>query len=205
MKEFEVLGDLLVRIIDKKATVQIEVGKTGTPPEIGFWTPSDRVLDLDDSEDIIRLKDRNKLFPVGHQWEILKWGFVLDDKMKAPLLVDCCSSEVGDKTQVKIKYELGANRELNDVDITIPIDSGIYPEVSQYDGEFHYNAQRNSLSWILKLIDTNNRQSSLQFTTAKVKGENFFPLQISSSKYTYAQINIFHVTSTTSDVNVEFS
>ena len=209
IQKFEVKGDLMLRITDSaKAAIRLQVSTGGADPKaFGFRTHPNVDRSLFTNQGIIGLKgnDPAKPFPTGSPCAILRWRFVSDDESRAPLLINCWPGEAGDESQVNIEYELGSNKELRDVVITIPVGSGNQPTVSQCDGEFVYNARSQSVEWRLALIDESNRQGSLEFSTARVDAGNFFPINVSfSSKYTYAPVSVSRVQAATTGENIEF-
>lgn len=93
------------------------------------------------------MKDASKPFPTGNPLAVLRWCFLSDEERKAPLLINCWPAEYGDESQVNIEYVLGANKELQDVVISIPVGSGNQHTVAQCDGEFVYSPRSQSVQW----------------------------------------------------------
>lgn len=207
IQNMEVKGDLMLRITDSsKAAIRLNVS-TGNAESSGiqFRTHPNVDRSLFASQGLIGLKDPSRPFPTGNPLGVLRWRLVTKDESKAPLLINCWPSDNGDESVVNIEYELGSNKELRDVVITIPIGSGNQPTVSNCDGEFVYNVRTQSVEWRLALIDESNSQGSLEFSTAAVDANAFFPVNVSfSSKYTYAPVSVSHVSLTTSGEAVEF-
>lgn len=207
IQNMEVKGDLMLRITDSsKAAIRVSVSTGNTEGSgIQFRTHPNVDRSLFSSQNLIGLKDPNRPFPTGNALGVLRWRMVTKDESKAPLLINCWPSDNGDESVVNIEYELGANKELRDVSITIPIGSGNQPTVSHCDGEFVYNARVQSVEWRLALIDESNSQGSLEFSTASVDANAFFPINVSfSSKFTYAPVTVSQVTMTSSGANVEY-
>lgn len=207
IQSMEVKGDLMLRITDSaKGSIRIQVG-TGSSESNGvqFRTHPNVDRTLFSTQGIVGLKDAKRPFPTGNPLGVLRWRLVTKDESKAPLLINCWPSDNGDESVVNIEYELGSNKELRDVVVQIPIGSGSQPNVSQCDGEFVYNARAQSVEWRLALIDESNSQGSLEFSTAAVDANAFFPINVSfSSKHTYAAVSVSQVVLTASGESVEF-
>lgn len=207
IQNMEVKGDLMLRITDSaKAAVRLQVS-TGAAEGSGiqFRTHPNVDRNLFSSQGLIGLKDSKRPFPTGNPLGVLRWRLVTKDESKAPLLINCWPSDNGDESVVNIEYELGANKELRDVVVSIPIGSGSQPTVSQCDGEFVYNQRTQSVEWRLAMIDESNSQGSLEFSTAAVDANSFFPINVTfSSKYTYAPITVSQVALVASGENVEY-
>lgn len=207
IQNLEVKGDLMLRITDSsKAAIRLNVS-TGDAESNGiqFRTHPNVDRTLFSSKGLIGLKDPKRPFPTGNPLGVLRWRLVTKDERKAPLLINCWPSDNGDESVVNIEYELGANRELRDVIVSIPIGSSGQPTVTQCDGEFVYNARSSSVDWRLSFIDQGNPQGSLEFTTGPVDANSFFPINVTfSSKYTYAPITVSQVSLNATGEAVEF-
>lgn len=207
IQSLEVKGDLMLRITDSaRAAIRLAVS-TGDADKNGiqFRTHPNVDRTLFSTQGLIGLKDPKRPFPTGNPLGVLRWRFVTKDESKAPLLINCWPSDNGDESVVNIEYELGANKELRDVVISIPLGSSTQPTVSQCDGEFVYNARTAAVEWRLALIDQSNPQGSLEFSTGSVDPNTFFPIDVSfSSKYTYAPVQVSQVTMNTSGEPVEY-
>lgn len=207
IQNMEVKGDLMLRISDSsKAAVRLQVS-TGDAESNGiqFRTHPNVDRTLFSTQGLVGLKDSKRPFPTGNPLGVLRWRLVTKDESRAPLLINCWPSDNGEESVVNIEYELGSNKELRDVVVTIPIGSGSQPTVSQCDGEFVYNSRQQSVEWRLAMIDASNSQGSLEFSTAAVDANAFFPINITfSSKYTYAPVTVSQVRLTASGENVEF-
>lgn len=205
IQSMEVKGDLMLRITDPaKAGLRLQVS-TGSADGVQFRTHPNVDRTLFSTQGIIGLKDPKRPFPTGNPLGVLRWRLVTKDESKMPLLINCWPSDNGSESVVNIEYELGANKELRDVVISIPIGSTSQPTVSQCDGEFVFNMRSQSVEWRLPLIDESNSQGSLEFSTAAVDANSFFPVNVSfSSKHTYASINVMRVGLVASGENVEY-
>lgn len=206
IQSLEVKGDLMLRITDSsKAAIRLAVSTGDADKAIQFRTHPNVDKTLFSTQGLIGLKDSNRPFPIGNPLGVLRWRLVTKDESMAPLLINCWPSDSGDESVVNIEYELGANRELRDVVVSIPLGSGTQPTVSQCDGEFVYNARSANVEWRLPMIDQTNPQGSLEFSTGAVDANTFFPIQVSfSSKYTYAPVQVSQVAMTVSGEPVEF-
>lgn len=207
ISNMEVKGDLMLRVTDSaKAAIQLHVD-TGKAEDHGiqFRTHPNVDRTLFSTKGLIGLKDATRPFPTGNPLGVLRWRFVTKDESKAPLLINCWPSDNGDESVVNIEYELGGNKELRDVVITIPIGSGSQPHVLQCDGEFVYNGRAQCVEWRLSSIDESNSQGCLEFSTAIVDANSFFPVNVMfSSKFTYAPVTVSQVLLNTSGEPVEF-
>eukprot|EP00178_Gracilaria_changii_P018939 TRINITY_DN549_c0_g1_i1.p1 TRINITY_DN549_c0_g1~~TRINITY_DN549_c0_g1_i1.p1 ORF type:complete len:643 (+),score=117.58 TRINITY_DN549_c0_g1_i1:154-1929(+) len=207
IQTMEVKGDLMLRITDSaKAAIRLQVNVGDAESKgIQFRTHPNVDRTLFSTQKLIGLKDPNRPFPTGNPLGVLRWRFVSKDESMAPLLINCWPSDSGSESVVNIEYELGANKELRDVVISIPIGSSSQPTVNQCDGEFVYNSRSQSVEWRLAIIDQSNSQGSLEFSTGAVDANSFFPINVSfSSKNTYAPVTVAGVTSNVSGEAVEF-
>lgn len=207
IQNMEVKGDLMLRITDSaKAAIRLQVSTGGADNNgIQFRTHPNVDRTLFSTQGLIGLKDSTRPFPTGNPLGVLRWRLVTKEESRAPLLINCWPSDNGDESVVNIEYELGSNKELRDVVITIPIGSGSQPTVSQCDGEFVYNSRSQCVEWRLALIDESNSAGSLEFSTAAVDANSFFPVNVTfSSKHTYAPVSVGSVVMTASGEPVEF-
>ncbi|WAR04770.1 COPD-like protein, partial [Mya arenaria] len=111
------------------------------------------------SQSVIGLKNPEKPFPIGQDIGVLKWRFTTQDESFMPLSINCWPNESGSGCDVNIEYELEQeDLELNDVQITIPIPSGVgAPVVGDCDGDYTYDSRKNQLHWTLPVIDASNK------------------------------------------------
>lgn len=208
IQNMEVKGDLMLRITDSaKAAIRLQVS-TGDAAAHGvqqFKTHPNVDRTLFSTQGVIGLKDSKRPFPSGSPLVILRWRLVTKDESKAPLLISCWPSDHGDESVVNIEYELGANKEMRDVVIAIPLGSSNQPTVLHCDGEFIYNGRSQSIEWKLSMIDENNPQGSLEFSTPNVDSNSFFPINVNFiSKHTYAPIAVSQVVQTATGEPVEY-
>ncbi|WAR05409.1 COPD-like protein [Mya arenaria] len=144
------------------------------------------------SQSVIGLKNPEKPFPIGQDIGVLKWRFTTQDESFMPLSINCWPNESGSGCDVNIEYELEQeDLELNDVQITIPIPSGVgAPVVGDCDGDYTYDSRKNQLHWTLPVIDASNKSGSMEFSVSG-HPDDFFPVNVSFvSKKSYCDIQI---------------
>ncbi|XP_026682030.1 coatomer subunit delta-like [Diaphorina citri] len=142
----------------------------------------------------IGLKNPSKPFPLNNDIGVLKWRFTSTDESCLPLSINCWPSDNGSGgCDVNIEYELEhEEKELNQVTISIPLPLHCTPNVTECDGDYNYDARKNTLTWSLALIDSSNKSGALEFSAPSASQSDFFPLQVSfSCNQSYANIKIF--------------
>ena len=209
IQNMEVKGDLMLRITNSsKAAVRLKVD-TGNASVHGvqqFKTHPNVDRTLFSTQGLIGLKDPRRPFPTGNPLGVLRWRLVTKDEDKAPLLVNCWPSDNGDESVVNIEYEIGAIKELRDVVISIPLGSSSQPTVTQCDGEFFYRGRSQSIDWCIPIVDESNPQGSLEFSTAAVDANAFFPVNVKFiSNRTYAPVAVSQVSLTENGESVDFA
>uniref|UniRef100_A0A0V0G5A6 Coatomer subunit delta n=1 Tax=Triatoma dimidiata TaxID=72491 RepID=A0A0V0G5A6_TRIDM len=156
----------------------------------------------------IGLKNPTKPFPLGTDVGVLKWRYQTQDDSALPLTINCWPSENGQGgCDVNIEYELEhTHLELNDVTINIPLPIGCCPTVTECDGEYKHDSRRNTLQWVLPIIDKSNKSGTLEFLAGTAIPADFFPLTVSFvSKQPYADLKPIEVLLVEDDTPVKFS
>ncbi|KAH3701457.1 hypothetical protein DPMN_076445 [Dreissena polymorpha] len=159
------------------------------------------------AQSIIGLKNPEKPFPVGQDIGVLKWRLSSQDESYMPLTINCWPNESGSGCDVNIEYELEQpNLELNDVQISIPIASGVgAPVVGDCDGEYSYDSRKNVLHWNLTLIDASNKSGAMEFSVGG-HPDDFFPINVSFvSKKSYCDIQVTDVKLLEDDTPAKYS
>jgi len=159
------------------------------------------------AQSLLGLKNQDKPFPMGQEIGVLKWRLTTQDESFMPLAINCWPNESGDSCDVNIEYELEQpNLELNDVQIAIPVPSGVgAPVVGDCDGEYNYDSRKNTLLWNLAVIDASNKSGSMEFS---IRGhpDDFFPVNVSFvSKKSYCDIQATDVKLLDDNSSVKYS
>ena len=99
------------------------------------------------------LKDMSKGFPVGRPVGVLRWSLSSTEDSLVPLTINCWPEEEGQgKMNVNIEYELNGNRELHDVNISIPLGTAEGPQIAAIDGTYRHDARYGYVGCFLKSL-----------------------------------------------------
>jgi len=181
LQGLEVLGLLTLRITEESlGRVRLLLQNT-TNKAIQLQTHPNIDKDLFRTKSIIGLKNPAKPFPLNTGVGVLKWRFTSSEESDIPLAINCWPSDNGaGGCDVNIEYELeNLDLELQDVVISIPIPHGVgAPNVAECDGEYTHDTRHGALLWQHPLIDTNNKQGSLEFSIGG-NPQDFFPVTLS--------------------------
>ena len=136
------------------------------------------------------------------------------DNIDSFVSVNCWPTANGSSSDVNIDFELqDQSLELHDVRIRIPLptNSG-NPTIGSVDGSYKYDrfsplfqniqlhshcmsSKKSTLEWQVALIDSSNKEGSLEFTVNGNRADDFFPVEVSfTSPRTYAAVEVCLVT-----------
>lgn len=196
---FEVKGSLtLTATTEAAALSKVQLSVAESVPGLSFLTHPKVNKQAYDQSKLLMLKDAAKGFPVGRPVGVLRWSLssTADDSL-VPLSINCWPEEEGQgRMNVNIEYCLnGANRELHDVNISIPLGTAEAPQIAAIDGSFRHDARDQRLVWHMDLVDASNASGSLEFVIAGRDPQAFFPITVSFASQTlYADIGVVAVT-----------
>jgi len=207
LQSLEVHGLMALRVAEDKFTkVKVRVDNND---KMGAQLQTHPNLDKKafTTDGMLVLKSPPKPFPLQNDVGVLKWRFQTTDEAFIPLAINCWPSETGQRCEVNIEYTLESNElELNDVVISIPLPHGVAPVVGDCEGEYRYDRPKNVLEWRLTVIDSSNKQGSLEFTTNSGHADNFFPVKVSfASKQQFCDIKPAIVYQMDDDSQVKYS
>ncbi|PVU97360.1 hypothetical protein BB561_000611 [Smittium simulii] len=155
---------------------------------------------------ILTLKNQTRTFPLNQPVGVLKWRFVGQSEDSIPLSINCWPSATGDGScEVNIEYELNSvHMTLQNVIISIPVESGAQPVVGDIDGSYDFNRSTNTLDWQISVIDRNHKTGSMDFVINTENLNSFFPVSVGfDSSTSYCQVQVLEAIS--ENQSVEFS
>ncbi|CAG8647558.1 12369_t:CDS:10, partial [Acaulospora morrowiae] len=208
LENLEVKGDMELTISDPNMTrikISVRAVDDGT---LQLKTHPNVDKKLFSTDGIIALKNPGRGFPVNQPLVVLRWRYITKDETAIPLSINCWPSPAGDGTiDVNIEYELESeNKEFKEVVISIPLPSSGNPVVSDVDGHYEISRQPRALEWQLPIIDSSNKQGSLEFNIAGDDVNVFFPVSVSfKSEKLICDIEVLEVTHAESGTPVTFS
>ncbi|KAL9537065.1 hypothetical protein MBANPS3_012119 [Mucor bainieri] len=180
LDQLDIRGVLTLRIADPASAKICFKIRANDDSAIQFKTHPNVDKSSFKQEHSVQMKDISRPFPVNQNLEVVRWKFTSQDDTDVPLTVNCWPSPAGDGTcDVNIEYELEADLELHDVVITLPLPAGPKVNVSQVDGSYFVDAQRNVLEWTIPVINNGNRSGVLECSVAGDTVDGFFPVSVS--------------------------
>ncbi|VDO94240.1 unnamed protein product [Soboliphyme baturini] len=209
IQNFEVHGIVTLRISDdacSKIRIQME-SRDSKGIQLFFQTHPNLDKKLFQTNGILSLKSLSKPFPVNSDISVLKWRFQSTEDTFLPFSINCWPSETSSGCEVSIEYTLeNEDMELNNVQISIPLPPGTVPTVGDCDGEYRYDKSKNTIHWILLVIDKTSKQGSLDFTTSSGHPDSFFPVIVRfTSLQQFCDIKPISVTRIDDDAPLPFS
>lgn len=207
LKSMEVLGMMTLKINEGgygRINLSIANNEDRT---VQFQTNPNIDKRLFNEQSLIGLKGEGRTFPIGQDISVLKWRFSSTDDSLIPLFINCWPSENAGSCDVNVEYELMQDYlELNNVLITIPVPSGVgAPVVGSVDGDHHYDSRKHVLEWCLPVIDSSNKNGTIEFSIPG-HADNFFPIHVSfTSPQTYCHIAVSGVTQLEDNRPAKFS
>eukprot|EP01118_Nematostelium_gracile_P008628 TRINITY_DN2860_c0_g1_i1.p1 TRINITY_DN2860_c0_g1~~TRINITY_DN2860_c0_g1_i1.p1 ORF type:complete len:503 (-),score=137.22 TRINITY_DN2860_c0_g1_i1:26-1534(-) len=133
---------------------------------------------------------QNKTYPLETGLALLKWRWASKREEDIPLVVNLWPSPGANQTTVPVEYSKRVDFELEDVQISIPMNSN--PQVNTDQGSSRYDSKEGVLHWTLPLIDQDNRDGTLEFTVFnKAPPTAFFPVNVSfNARSSFAKIQV---------------
>lgn len=208
LEQFEITGVLYLLVTDPEALentqVQIENRETRT-----FQMQTHPNIDkkLFSQNAIIAIKPEGKSYILGEKTGVLKWRFTTTEESHMPISINCWPSDGGDRCDVNIEYELVQTYlTLYDVIISIPIPTGSgNPVVTEADGDYFVDSKKRTLEWRLAVIDTKNKNGSMEFNIPGLP-DDFFPISIQfNSDKSFMQFSIHDVITRNTGEKIKFS
>lgn len=205
----EVIGMVTLRVQDESSGfIRIQF-QNDDARGIQFQTHPNVDKELFRTRNQIGLKNSQKPFPVNTDVGVLKWRYQTKEEKEIPLTINCWPSENGQGgCDVNIEYELlNENLELLDLIVSIPLPPGSgAPVVGECEGEYLYEARRNTLLWQLAVVDASNKTGALEFSVSNGTPAQFFPVEVTFQSFQpFARLNVTEVTTSDSGVPVKYS
>jgi len=198
LDEFILTGMMLLKISDEE-TAKIRVKLDRSDDRVMWQTHPQVDKKQFANNNLIGLKNADKPFPINQDVGVLKWRLTTQDEDQMPLNITCWPNENGDGgCDVSVEYELQAGHEhleLADVSIKIPVPSGVgAPVIGSCDGDYNHDQRKNVLEWNLPIIDSSNKDGSLEFSVHGIP-DDFFPVKVEfhSTKKSYVHMSILTV------------
>lgn len=163
---------------------------------------------LYNSEGTLALKDSTKPFPVGSENApvILKWRLQTAEDSEVPISLNFWPNAEDGKTVVSAEFKMEKEGlTLKDVVITIPCPSSEAPEVTNNDGDYHFDHKTKMLTWTISEISSDNGSGSLEFSIPEVEEEAMYPINIHfTSENTFAKIEVLSINQVDGDEPVDY-
>lgn len=208
LDQLDIHGALIMRISNEAfSTVSIRMF-TGDKRNLQLQVHPNMDKKAFQTDRLLTLKNQSRPFPLNTDASILKWRFQTTDETYTPLSINCWPSETRDAFEVNMEYMLeNDDFTLENVCIVIPLPQNpAAPAVSQCDGEYWFDRAHHCLEWRLPLIDSSNKQGSLEFKTAAGNVNSFFPVTVRFiSKSLFCDIKVEEVVLPNEDVPIKFS
>ncbi|ERM98446.1 hypothetical protein AMTRI_Chr07g28590 [Amborella trichopoda] len=197
LSNFEVQGTLSLQILSRDdGFIQVQID-TGDNVDFQFKTHPNINRELFSNQNILGLKDPSRPFPTSQTGDaaglgLLRWRMQSTDESLVPLSINCWPSVSGRETYVSIEYEASSKFDLHNVAISIPLPAvRDPPSVRQVDGEWSYDSRRTCLVWSILLIDSSNRNGSMEFVVPAADSSAFFPINVEfTSLKTFAEVRV---------------
>ncbi|KAF8310376.1 hypothetical protein DL93DRAFT_2084552 [Clavulina sp. PMI_390] len=133
-------------------------------------------------EEVIRMKDAARSWPVGTALGVLRWRAKSKDESLVPLSINAWPSPTGDGTaDVNIEYELEhESLEIYNLAISIPLPEGGYPTVASHTGEWVVDPTTHSLLWTAPRVSPHDdtKTGTLEFSVGGDDAATFFPIKV---------------------------
>ncbi|ERN13655.1 hypothetical protein AMTR_s00049p00109690 [Amborella trichopoda] len=200
LSNFEVQGTLSLQILNRDdGFIQVQID-TGDNAGLQFKTHPNINRELFSNQNILGLKDPSRPFPTSQTGDaagvgLLKWRMQSTNESLVPLSINCWPSVSGGETYVSIEYEASSQFDLHNVLILIPLPAlRDPPNVRQVDGEGSYDPRRSCLVWSILLIDSSNRNGSMEFVVRAADSSAFFPINVEfTSARTFAEVTVVQI------------
>ncbi|KAG0147442.1 hypothetical protein CROQUDRAFT_42950 [Cronartium quercuum f. sp. fusiforme G11] len=161
---------------------------------------------------IIKLKDASRGFPVGQGLGVLKWRLMSKDETLVPVSINCWPTANDDGScDVNIEYEAENEAlELHNLVITLQLPSGVAPNVTQCDGDWKLKTDDGTwaLQWTVEADQSGiaPKTGTMEFSCPKADPDAFFPVAVDFiSEKGLCQVSVAEVSNIDGDEPVEFS
>ena len=182
--EFQVKGELLLSCQEEDQRLRLHLAPQERKPIGDFrLRPNPQLSKPDLSKQVLQMRKADRPFP-KNQMNLLKWEMNSTDEALVPLKIVVWPEDAGDgKMFVNVTFNLGVDLALQNVIITIPLNSSESPEiVSSEGGVYRHNSRRQRLEWEINLVDSNNPEGILEVSeNARVCVDLWFALTVSST------------------------
>lgn len=181
IKQFEVKGDLQLRISDPSLTlVKLDLALGNTRGAQLITHPKVDKTAFRNAK-TIQLADTSKGFPSNMAIGVMKWKLVLkpEDVDDPPITFRVWVEDSGKTFNITVEYEWTGTDPLKDVSVTIPYSTS-EPAVSSFDAV--YEVAGDSLEWNIGLVDDTNASGSFEFEASADSDGEFFPMKVRFSK-----------------------
>lgn len=207
LQNMEVTGSAKIKIDDEAlCKILIQLAKSeNSKLQMNPHPNVDRKLFLE--QNVLGLKNSSSSFPVNQSADVLRWRYQTKDESQIPLFINCWPNETNNGCDVNIEYDLEATHlELNDVNICIPLPSGVgSPIVTECEGTYRHDSRKNILIWEIHVIDNSNKSGSMEFSIAG-HPDDFFPIQVNfSCNKLFNDVHVSEVRTVDGDSVVKFS
>jgi hypothetical protein len=137
----------------------------------------------------------NKTYPLETGLALLKWRWSSKKEEDIPLVINLWPSSGANQTTVPVEYSKRVDFQLEDVQISIPVNSN--PQVNTEQGSSKYDSHKGVLNWNIPLIDQDNENGTLEFTLFnKAAPSSFFPVNVSfKARSSFAKLLVQQVLS----------
>ncbi|MBW0467663.1 hypothetical protein O181_007378 [Austropuccinia psidii MF-1] len=162
-------------------------------------------------DQVIRLKDSSRGFPVGQGLGVLKWRLTTKDETLIPVSINCWPTANDDGScDVNIEYEAeNDSLKLHNLIISIPLPEGSYPKIAQCDGSYEIQTEGSPmLQWKIEGDDSGAAPSggSMEFSCPNCEPDSFFPVSVDFiSENMISQVSVSNVATVEGDESIEFS
>jgi len=209
VKKLEIKGELRViihdpddfKIVVKTNGIKKPSVKCRLHPKINqeLWT----------QDGSLGLKESNKPLPIGpdNSLVIARWKMTSEDDREVPFTVNFWPNNENGRSVVSAEYQIEKSGiVLNDVHIIIPCKSRDAPEVGHVDGTYSFDNKEKALVWSIEEISAAKRKGTLEFSTAEVDVDTFYPINILfTSAQTYSEVEVLGVVDATTSNPVPYT
>ncbi|EGG05432.1 uncharacterized protein MELLADRAFT_116836 [Melampsora larici-populina 98AG31] len=161
---------------------------------------------------VIKLKDPARGFPVGQGLGVLKWRLMTKDETLIPVSINCWPTQNDDGScDVNIEYEAENDHiQLHNLVITLQLPEGSAPNVTQCDGTWKLQTDDGTwaLQWSIAPDESGVAPSTgtMEFNCPRAETDSFFPVTVDFiSEKGLCQVSVDEVSNIEGDEAVEFS
>ena len=149
-----------------------------------------------DKSNVLQLKDTTKGFPSARPVGILRWSYNGSPDDMIPIKINCWPEEESrGMMNVSIEYSVDVDIDLHNVQIVIPLGTSEAPQILNANGNYRHVSSNQELHWTVDMIDSSNREGSLEFTIPQRNTEAFFPINVNfSAQELFCKLDVNAVT-----------